>query len=77
MHTNAKIDIMVFLFLFISVLTRYGIILSDFLNSNDVISGTLWVKKCEKFKNGCITCKLIPLRPEEMLQAIFVYIFAM
>ena len=41
MHTNAKIDIMVFLFLFISVLTRYGIILSDFLNSNDVISGTL------------------------------------
>ena len=28
-------------------------------------------------KIGCIACKLTSKRPEEMLQMIFVYIFAM
>ena len=44
MHPNANIDEMRYFVWSISVLARDGILLSDFLISNDVLGGNLWVR---------------------------------
>ena len=44
MHPDANIDETRYLIWSISVLANDGILLSDFLISNDVLGGTLWVK---------------------------------
>ena len=78
MHSDANINETRYFVWPISVLANDGILLSDFLISNDVLVGTLWVRiNMEILKSALLLANEHRSGQKKMLQMIFVWIFAM
>ena len=72
MHSNANIDETRYFVWTISVLASDGILLNDFLISNDVLGYFMSEIKYGNIKIGRITCKWTSKQQEKMLRMIFV-----
>ena len=77
-HPNANSNETRYFAWSISVLANDGILLSDFLISNDVFGGTLWVRlNIEISKSALLLANEHWRNQKKMLQMIFVWFFAM
>ena len=73
MHLNANIDETGYFVWSISVQARDGILLSEFLISNDVLGSTLWVRlNMEISKSAVLLANEHQSDQKKMLQMIFV-----
>ena len=72
MHPNANIYDTLYFVWSISVLARDDILLSDFLISNDVFGGTLWVRLNLEISKSAVLLANEHQSDQKMLQMIFV-----